>query len=134
MFSGIVEALGTVWIGESDTYTFGVDRDDLFRLYIDGVLLSQGGCCGETYAQIALDSGFHSIRLLFGENGGGADVELYAARGAFTAWNPDAFRLVGDELNGGLEMPEDVPEPATMALMGLAVAGLGGYVRRRRKA
>ena len=28
---------------------------------------------------------------------------------------------------------EDIPEPATMALLGLAVAGLGGYVKRRRR-
>ena len=28
----------------------------------------------------------------------------------------------------------DIPEPATMCALGLAVAGLGGYVRRRRKA
>jgi len=28
--------------------------------------------------------------------------------------------------------PDDVPEPFTMALMGLGVAGLGGYIRRRR--
>ena len=27
----------------------------------------------------------------------------------------------------------DIPEPATMCVLGLAVAGLGGYVRRRRK-
>ena len=27
-----------------------------------------------------------------------------------------------------------IPEPATMALCGLAACGLGGYVRRRRKA
>ena len=26
-----------------------------------------------------------------------------------------------------------IPEPATMCALGLAVAGLGGYVRRRRK-
>lgn len=28
----------------------------------------------------------------------------------------------------------EIPEPATMALMGLAVTGLGGYIRRRRAA
>ena len=28
---------------------------------------------------------------------------------------------------------DDIPEPATLALVGLAACGLGGYVRRRRK-
>ena len=29
--------------------------------------------------------------------------------------------------------PAVIPEPATMGALGLAVAGLGGYVRRRRR-
>ena len=28
----------------------------------------------------------------------------------------------------------DIPEPATLGLLSLAACGLGGYVRRRRKA
>ena len=36
----------------------------------------------------------------------------------------------------GVAVPEpdgDIPEPATMAMLGLAACGLGGYVKRRRK-
>ena len=44
----------------------------------------------------------------------------------------DTFGLNGFELESAA--PEgDVPEPATMALLGLAVCGLGGYVRRRKR-
>jgi hypothetical protein len=44
----------------------------------------------------------------------------------------DTFGLNGFELEAAA--PEgDVPEPATMAMLGLAVCGLGGYVRRRKR-
>ena len=48
----------------------------------------------------------------------------------FTGGNPtlQAIRITEQAIPA-----TDIPEPATMAMLGLAVAGLGGYVRRRRR-
>jgi len=44
-----------------------------------------------------------------------------------------AYREI-DVLGSAVAAVGDIPEPATMALLGLAAAGLGGYLRRRRSA
>jgi hypothetical protein len=48
-----------------------------------------------------------------------------------SAPGPAGFRV---DLGGTALAASDIPEPATMAMLGLAVAALGGYVKRRRKA
>jgi len=126
-----LEATGLIMINEADTYTFGVDRDDVFRLYIDGSVLMEGGCCGETYQNTFLSAGMHDIRFLFSEGGGHAHVELFAARGSFSGWDPQAFRIVGDWRNGGILVM--APEPATILIWTLLAGVAIGLGRRRRK-
>src|SRR5262249_46618470 len=47
-------------------------------------------------------AGDYPLDLVFYECGGGAEVELYAAKGSLSFWDPTNFRLVGDVANGGL--------------------------------
>src|SRR5439155_20933259 len=101
----VIEATATVTIPAAGNWTFGVNSDDGFSLTVGNFSVSFPNPRGpgdtlQTFNFTA--AGDYPLRLVFYECGGGSEVELYAAQGSFTAWNPTNFRLVGDTANGGL--------------------------------
>ena len=101
----VTEATATITIPAPGNYTFGVNSDDGFRLTV-GSFVDVCDCLrgpGDTVATFNFPSaGDYALRLVFFERGGGSEVELFAATGAYGSWNPTNFRLVGDTANGGL--------------------------------
>jgi len=101
----VVEATATITIPLAGDYTFGVNSDDGFGLTVGTNTVSFAGLRGasDTVGTFTfLAPGDYPLRLVYLERGGGAGLELFAARGAFGAWDSGNFRLVGDTAGGGL--------------------------------
>ena len=105
-----VKAYATIVIPEAGTYTFGRSSDDSMEIVFDrgaqGVHRYVAGT-GTSTTEVTFDAaGEYNVYALNGETGGGAGVELHAAKGTFggdyNAYLEEAV-LVGDKLNGGLE-------------------------------
>jgi len=104
----------------------------------------------EVFGQATLQAGAIIDLAWYGGYIGHGPFDILTARGGITNEDLDGILLRADEagygehqwvasiveLGDGAEAIrlELVPEPATMALLGLAVTGLGGYIRRRRAA
>jgi len=101
----VIDATATITIPSAGNWTFGVNSDDGFSLDIGSFNVSYPDPRGpgdtlQTFYFPA--AGDYPLHLVFYECGGGAEVELWAAQGSFSAWDSGNFRLVGDILNGGL--------------------------------
>ncbi len=100
----VVEATGVITIPTAGVWSFGVNSDDGFELYIDNtrVCFFDGGRgAADTIGSINLTSGSHTVRVMIYEGNGGSSGELFARQGSAVAWD-NTFRLVGDTANGGL--------------------------------
>ncbi|GEP41637.1 GEVED domain-containing protein [Brevifollis gellanilyticus] len=102
----VLQASGTLNIVSGDTYTFIINANDGARLKIDGSLLIKDDgvhASRDAAGSLVLAPGLHTIEFLGFENTGGGGFEVWAKRGALTAWD-EGFRLVGDTADGGLQV------------------------------
>ncbi|MGC8887388.1 MAG: immunoglobulin domain-containing protein [Verrucomicrobiia bacterium] len=103
----VVEVRGGVYIPTAGSYTFGVNSDDGFGMQIGPFEMSYPAprAPGDTISTFLFpEAGYYPLRIVFYERGGGSELELFAARGTFSAWDSVNFRLVGDTANGGLQV------------------------------
>ncbi len=94
------------------------------RLYIDGV---QRASSTITAIDLNLKDGNHAEYQIGWkrDDGGGKFYGLMDELWVFD------YALSADEINL-LQTSNEIPEPASLSLLAMAAAGLGGYVRRRR--
>jgi spore coat protein CotH len=115
-----INAHGTFHIptGQGGNWTFGTRNDDGMRMRIDGddvIVDPTGHGALDLFARVNLTPGFHTIEVNFFDYNGGTLIEVYAARGSFTAFtDTNAWRILGDTANGGLSVTT-LPPPAPLA-------------------
>ncbi len=128
--------------GQGGYWTFGVNSDDGFTLMIPGrsfTLVTNGERAvlpGGTAMRVAggrgavdslgvinLPAGDHGFWLTYHEEAGAAEVELFAARGARTAFDSEVFRLIGQKGIGTVGMPGLCGEVTMVATPPKAWAG-----------
>ena len=128
-----LEALGVILVNVTGSYIFRVNSDDGFRLYRD---VNPDGTGGTVYSEfvgprgpvntdgpaLAISAGTSGVgRLTFFEGHGGEEVELSYSR------DGGPFKLVGS--TGDITV-QPIPEPGSLALLGI---GLAGFAARRRR-
>lgn len=112
-----VRAIRHFSVDTAGDYSFGVNSDDGVRVYINGNILINDDVLrapANSVTSTFLDTGRHTIEVVFFERGGGASLEVFAAGGIHTFHN-SSFELMQESIEAGAD-PEDLA--ATEGLWG----------------
>jgi hypothetical protein len=134
-----VTGTGYLRVTTEGDYRFAQLTDDGGALRLNGIpiivddSLHAANCPSDVkYSPLVhLTAGYHALEFIYFERAGGASGEVFLVDA-----NNNPIALLGDVANGGLEVTQtvsQVPEPVTLALLGIGLAGLG-FSRRRRRA
>ncbi len=97
---------GVVHIPSAGNWTFGVSSDDGFSCTVNGQTFAYDGLRAPADSFDTVNfaaAGDYNLSLTYFQNGGGSELELFAASGTKSAFD-SSFQLVGDTANGGLSV------------------------------
>ena len=150
----VVQATGTIVVlaSQAGYYTFGVTSDDGFSISITGanftaltnatnstgtntMAYANTRAPGDTLGTTYLAAGNYPVNLVYFQDGGGAELEVYAAKenssAGASSFDPNS-RLVGDTANGGLQLGTaavvDTTPPSAPANLRAAVTGSNNQI------
>jgi hypothetical protein len=103
----VILVTGTIIIPSAGPWTFGVSSDDGFGLKLTGtnqtfsLSYPDPRSPGDSLGVFNVTQpGPYQLRLVFYEQGGGSELELYAAKGSYSTFSSNIFRLLGDLATG----------------------------------
>ncbi len=120
-----MQANGFFFLDKDDNIVFQLGSDDGSRLYLDGrLLINNDGMHGMSPmdAEVALRSGYHSIRVDYFQGGGGRGVQLKWAR-----FGQSEFKVI-PESNFSHRKSENLQDAMTMTGEAQAIPGDGSQL------
>ena len=124
---GIFNLMGYLYVSAAGTNTFQVYHDDSAQLTIGGQTIISANCCGLDQASVTFQApGYYALNLVY------ANTYASGSGGATLALGENGALIPTSNLVQSVRPVSSVPEPASAAVFGIGLAGMGTLLRRRR--
>ena len=121
----VIETMGTISVSSSGNWTFGISTGESFSFELSNGVSTYSftytgtGTVADVLRTFNLSAGDYNLRIVYFDDAGGANLELFAAPGMYTTFNASAFDLIGDTASGGLALPGMASNVAYQRVQGL---------------